>query len=163
MAGQLGGGGQSLKTVKPIIFPSFSHQKGQNMCTQNILNWTQRRICFTLSMRFPNKNISTTSCEPPPTVTHSSPEFLLESLNKGKLYNLRHWSTAGIVAGERARSHVWLCDAMDCSPPGSSVHRIFQAKIVESVAISYSRGSSRPKDQNWVSWVSCIGRQILFH
>ena len=36
---------------------------------------------------------------------------------------------------------------MDCSPPGSSVHGIFQARILESVAVSYSRGSSQPRDQ----------------
>ena len=35
-----------------------------------------------------------------------------------------------------------LCDPMDCSPPGSSVHGIFQARILEWVAISFSRGSS---------------------
>ena len=44
-----------------------------------------------------------------------------------------------------------LCDPMDCSPPGSSVHGTFQARILEWVAISFSRGSSRPKDQTWVS------------
>ena len=37
---------------------------------------------------------------------------------------------------------------MDCNPPGSSVHEIFQARILEWVAISYSRGSSRPRDRN---------------
>ena len=37
-----------------------------------------------------------------------------------------------------------LCDPIDCSPPGSSVHGIFQARILERVAISYSRGSSQP-------------------
>ena len=37
-----------------------------------------------------------------------------------------------------------LCDPVDCSPPGSSVHGILQARIVERVAISFSRGSSRP-------------------
>ena len=35
-----------------------------------------------------------------------------------------------------------LCDPMDCSPPGFSVHGIFQARILEQVAVSYSRGSS---------------------
>ena len=39
-----------------------------------------------------------------------------------------------------------LCDPMDCSPPSSSVHGISQVKILESVAISSSRGSSRPRD-----------------
>ena len=38
------------------------------------------------------------------------------------------------------------CDPMDCSPPGSFVHRISQARILESIAISSSRGSSRPGD-----------------
>ena len=40
---------------------------------------------------------------------------------------------------------------MDCSPPGSSVHEIFQARIQEWVAISFSRGSSQPRDRTWVS------------
>ena len=39
-----------------------------------------------------------------------------------------------------------LCDHVNCSPPGSSVHGIFQARILEWVAISFSRGSSRPSD-----------------
>ena len=39
---------------------------------------------------------------------------------------------------------------MDCSPPGSSVHEIFQARILEWVAISFSRESSQPRDQSWV-------------
>ena len=41
-------------------------------------------------------------------------------------------------------SHVGLCDPMDCSPPGSSVHGILQAKILEWVAMLSSRGSSNP-------------------
>ena len=44
-----------------------------------------------------------------------------------------------------------LCDPMDCSPPGSSVHGIFQARILEWVAISFSRGSSQPRDGTQVS------------
>ena len=44
-----------------------------------------------------------------------------------------------------------LCDPMDCSLRGSSVHGIFQARILERVAISFSRRSSRPGDQTWVS------------
>ena len=46
-----------------------------------------------------------------------------------------------------------LCDLMDCSPPGSCVHEIFQARILEWVAISFSWLSSQPRD--W-TWVSCI-------
>ena len=47
-----------------------------------------------------------------------------------------------------------LWDPMDCSPPGSSVHGISQARILEWVAISSSRGSSQPRDGTWVSCVA---------
>ena len=54
-----------------------------------------------------------------------------------------------------------LCNPMDCSPPVSSVHGIFQARRLERVAIFFSRGSSGPRDRTLVFCVSCIGRQIL--
>ena len=50
-----------------------------------------------------------------------------------------------VFGGGRAQSYPALCDSMDCSPPGSSVHGIFQARILEWVAISSSMGSSRPR------------------
>ena len=56
-----------------------------------------------------------------------------------------------------------LCDSMDGSPPGSSVHVIFQAKILEWAAISFSRGSSWPRNRTYVSCVSYSGRRILYH
>ena len=56
-----------------------------------------------------------------------------------------------------------LCDLMDSSPPGSSVHGISQARTLEWIATPSSRGSSRLRDQTRVSCVSCIGRQILYH
>ena len=56
-----------------------------------------------------------------------------------------------------------LYDPMDCNPPGSSVHGIFQARIPEWVAISFSRRSSWFRNRTRVSCVSCIGRQILYH
>ena len=62
-----------------------------------------------------------------------------------------------------AQSCPTLCDPMDSSPPGSSVHGILQARILEWVAMSYSMGSSQPKDQTCVSHVFCIGRQVLYH
>ena len=60
-------------------------------------------------------------------------------------------------------SHVWLCDPMDSSPPGSSVHGILQARILEWVVIPSSRGSSWPRDETWISCTSCNSRQILYH
>ena len=56
-----------------------------------------------------------------------------------------------------------LCNPMDCSPPGSSVHGTLQARIVEWVAISFSGGSSWPRDGTHIPWVSCISRCILHH
>ena len=53
-------------------------------------------------------------------------------------------------------SHVWLWDLMDCSPPGSSVHWILQARILEWITIPFSRGSSWPKDRTCISCISCI-------
>ena len=60
-----------------------------------------------------------------------------------------------------AQSHPTLCNPMDCSPPGSCVHGISQAKTLEWVAISFSRGSFHPRDQTHVSCISCIGKCIL--
>ena len=51
-----------------------------------------------------------------------------------------------------------LCNPMDCSLPGSSVYGIFQARVLEWVAMSFSRGSSRPKDRTWVSHI--VGRRF---
>ena len=51
----------------------------------------------------------------------------------------------------KSLSCVWLWDPMDCSLPDSSTHGIFQARILGLVAISFSRGSSRSRDQTWVS------------
>ena len=58
----------------------------------------------------------------------------------------------------KSLSHVQLCDPMDYSLQGSSVHRIYQARILEWLAISFSRGSSQPRD--W-TWVSCIAGRLL--
>ena len=53
-----------------------------------------------------------------------------------------------------------LCNPTNCSPPASSVHGFFQARILECIS---SRGSSQPRDWTCVSGVSCIARQILYH
>ena len=56
-----------------------------------------------------------------------------------------------------------VCNPMDYSLPDSSIHGIFQARILEWVTISYSRGSSQHMDQTQVSCVSYIDRWILYH
>ena len=54
------------------------------------------------------------------------------------------------------QSYPALCDPRDCSPPDSPVHRILQARILEWVAIPFSRGPSQPRDQTWVSCAAGI-------
>ena len=59
-----------------------------------------------------------------------------------------------------AQSCLTLCDTMDCSLPGSSVHGISQTRILEWAAIFFSRESSQPRDR---THISCIGRLVLYH
>ena len=59
-----------------------------------------------------------------------------------------------------AQSYLTLCNLMDCSLPGFSVRGVLQARILEWVAISSSRGSSQPRGGTHVSG---IGRHILYH
>ena len=68
-------------------------------------------------------------------------------LGRKAITNLKKWES------EVAQSCPTLCDPMDCSLPGSSVHGIFQARVLEWVAVSFSRRSSQPRD--WTR-VSCI-------
>ena len=60
-------------------------------------------------------------------------------------------------------STLWDCDPMDYSPPGSSIHGVLQARILEWVAMLSYRGSSQPQDQAHVSYVSCISRKVLYY
>ena len=61
---------------------------------------------------------------------------------------------------EVTESCLILCDPIDCSLPGSSVHEIFQTIVLEWVAISFSRGSLQPRDR---SQVSCLAGGFFYH
>ena len=67
------------------------------------------------------------------------------------------------AAAKLLQSCPTLCDPIDGSPPGSSVPGILQARILERVASSYSRGSPRSRDQTWVFCTSCFDRWIPYH
>ena len=67
-------------------------------------------------------------------------------------------ATLECIPNLHAQSCLTLCDPRDCSPSGSSVHGMLQARILELVAISFSRASSQPRD---LMCVSCIGKRIL--
>ena len=65
-----------------------------------------------------------------------------------------HYCLDGMCVCEVAQSCPTLCDPMDCSLTGSSVHGIFQARVLEWVAISFSRGSSPPRNRTPVSRIA---------
>ena len=75
---------------------------------------------------------------------------------------LHHMAIIRACMCAQSLSHVRLCDPMDCSLIDSSVNGIFQARILEQVAISYSKRSSQSRYQTRISCMSWIGRQIFF-
>ena len=56
-----------------------------------------------------------------------------------------------------------FCNSMDCSLPGASVHGNLRGKNTGVIAMPSSKGSSQPRDRTHVSYVSCIGRTVLYH
>ena len=81
---------------------------------------------------------------PNPGMTLAS---LMSPALAGEFFNTSTtWEAPGTVCVQSLQSRPTLGNPMDCSPPGSSVHGIFQARILEWVAISFSRGSSQPRD-----------------
>ena len=67
------------------------------------------------------------------------------------------------VQAKSFQSHPILCDAIDGRLPHSSVHAIFQAWILEWIATPTSKRSFQPGDQIYISYVSCIGRLVVYH
>ena len=78
---------------------------------------------------------------------------LCTSLKRQKLYSL-HGNSFQPLESAVAQSCPTLCDPMDCSLSGSSVHGIFQARVLEWIAISFSRGPSRPRNRTRVSHIA---------
>ena len=122
-----------------------------------------------------------------------SSQLMQVLLLRTTLWELRMWMVYSILTESQKETHfsrvcvccyfsrVWstLCDPVDCNPPGSPVHGIFPARILEWVAISFSRGSSWPRDRTWVShiasrlfyylshqwsskWTKKVGKQWVF-
>ena len=82
-----------------------------------------------------------------------------EFLSPANLITCARWKGVYVLI----QSCSTLCDPMGCGPAGFSVHGILQARILEWVAISSSRGSSWSRDWTCVSYVSCICRWDLYH
>ena len=69
--------------------------------------------------------------------------------------------TLVVVCAKSLQSCPTLCNPLDYSPPGSSVHGILQATTLEWDAVPSSRGSSQPRNQTSVFYISCIGKRVL--
>ena len=101
------------------------------------------------------KNIKYSS-KPCLTVTKDSLLWMCHSA-------FNHSPLAGHVRVKLLQSCLTLCDPKDYSLPGSCVHGILPARILEWVAVPSYRGSSQPRDQTCISYISCIDRQALYH
>ena len=84
---------------------------------------------------------------PNPGIKLVSPALQMDSLPLSHLGGKKKWS-------EVAQLCLTLCDPMDCSLSGSSVHGIFQARVLDCIAISFFRGSSWPRNWTWVSRIA---------
>ena len=106
-----------------------------------------------------------------PFFSNSPPEFVWRTVSYVSLMEGEEWSNWLFHAAhlyvrklgwkfivkwvsEVAQSRPTLCDPVDCSIPGFSIHGILQTKILEWVTISFSRGSSQPRDRTWVSCIA---------
>ena len=102
-----------------------------------------------------SKGFSHMTCRPDRAIIKSGYTNCLKTLCQTSITKCVYVCVNSVV-----QSYSALCNPMDCSHPGSFVYGIFQARKLERVAISYSRGSSQPRDQ---THTPCIGRQILYH
>ena len=127
-----------------------------------------QRICFVSGFNFYSdfssvlflKNYFLGMCNLLKEKKHSASAVLCPESSQMKMMDRAWlWSIDGNVkwyvwVSEVAQSCPTLYDPMDCSLPGSSIHGIFQARVLEWVAMSFSRGSSQPRDWIWVSRIA---------
>ena len=133
----------SFRREASCRFPLYPWVESESTLSHKPLSFSFLSYCVACGILVPKPGIKPRLCS---ESRECSPLNL-----QARVYVLSHFS------------RVWLCDSMDCSLQGSSVHGILQARILEWVAIPSSRGSSQPRDQSHISFLSCIGRQVLYH
>ena len=103
--------------------------------------------------RYTRVPASWTPSHPIPPGCHGAPALgaLRHTLNSHRLSALHIVTFVYVLVTQSCPT---LCDPMDCSWPGSSVPGILQARTLEWLAIPFSRGSSQPRDQTWVSQIA---------
>ena len=115
------------------------------------------RLCVVIKNTFSWKDTSTPPHHVHCSIIYNSPEQPVSAHGWVDKENVLHRVCVCVCVRAymlSCFSCVRLCDPMDCSLPGSSVHEISQARILEWVAMPSSRGSSPPRNQTWVSFVA---------
>ena len=156
------------------IVNNFIHEAGSG---SEVRQWS-RHVSRVGGSIWPSRPLHSMSKDPSGSTTCGSPR---ESQSEPrKVYHMRDWANqrrgvgrgpcfpaeperasnaeTGVLSVGRSVTVKILCDLMDCSPAGSSVLVILQARILEWVAIPFSRGSSWPRDR---TQVSCITDRLL--
>ena len=133
----------------------------------NIYKTLDCSCIFFSSVQF---SIVAQSCPSLQPLAHTIPQqFILLICTQGTEYftlaflEFEVWKEMLDIASMLSHFSLTLCDLMGYSPPGSSICGIFQARILEWVAMPSSRGSSQPRDQTCISYVSYTGRWDLYH
>ena len=179
--GQLLPCGKLLETTAPLDFPDENlRARMGKWVVVNPLDWTYLKIA-TWGLHLEKFRIEYSTAQASllspfsPSLPFPSPPFvslllfpfsvLLSlfnySLDKKESF-LMYFLNVCVCACALSHSlYPSLCGPIDCSPPGSPVHGLSQARILEWVAIFFFRKSSWPRNQTWVSCVSCLGRRIL--
>ena len=134
--------------LRPLIHRSELHPFAP--CTASDLTLIHRLLCFSFCPFSPR---AMHPCDP------RRPQHDLRQSFSPSFPPIQ--SHSSILMCVCAQSYLTLCDLMDCSPPGSSVHGIFQAQILEWVAISYSRGCSPPRDGVHISECVSVDLSIV--
>ena len=163
----------------------ISQEAGKVVCYSHLLkNFPQFIVIHTVKgFGIVNKaEVEVDRCNHPYSLTFITQQYILEiwsvngSWNKGNVLIFpfdHHALLLGVWAGKQWQ---WQCShakslqscptlghPVDCRPPGSSVHGVLQARILEWVTISCSRGSFWPRAWTRVSLVSCTGRWVLYN
>ena len=147
-----------LHHLQRLTSSSFRSHLGTEAGAQMLSEWNQAvgRLSIQVSA-FPNPYASPYLSVPSRYVSnHIGPTIFISTVFKWNA----SMDTEDLCCCLVAKLCPTLCNPLDCSPPGSSIHGILQARILECITISFSRRYSWPRDQ---SHVSCIGRRILYH
>ena len=137
------------------------HNSGHTTPTVCFLHWKARVSCYCPSD--PHSHIKKGSCQKLNPIPRGAFEVAATG-SQCSWYQqdpqlwVSHLYLGGVKWSEPTSSCPTLCDTMNCSLSGFSLHRIFQSRILECLAISLSRGSSQPMDQ---TRVSCIAGGLL--